>query len=328
MINTSDKSFSSSSTELEFMRTSKFTSDYKILKKLGKGTFAEVFMIKNAENGKLESVKVIPKGDFASLTSSEIMNEITVLSKISHPNIVKMRCFYETSKHYYIVSEYLAGGDLFQQISAAQRFSESETAFFMQQILKAVSFLHKNRIVHRDLKPENIVFETDSKDSTIKLVDFGTSAIFMDKVCLKSKKGTLEYMAPEVWTENYDSKCDIWSCGVIMFVCLFGYLPFEGNNDREIMQNIKKGVFNFSRSIEISQSAKNLICLMLCVDPKRRPSADELLNCQWFNILNKESSVQNDNFSNFTDSERDLNRYYTTTVQNKTLFDKPFSTLL
>ena len=108
-----------------------------------------------------------------------------------------------------------------------------------------MSYLHKHNIVHRDLKPENIVFETKKKDSNLKIIDFGTSRKVFINEKLKTKLGTAYYIAPEVLEHNYDTKCDIWSCGVIMYILLCGYPPFNGETDDLIFDAIRKGKFQF-----------------------------------------------------------------------------------
>lgn len=118
-------------------------------------------------------------------------------------------------------------------------------AQYIKQILSAVSYLHQHNIIHRDLKPENVVFETKEPKSQLKLIDFGTCRNIKDKEKLHSRLGTAYYISPEVLDGEYDSKCDIWSCGVILYIFLFGIPPFNAKNDSEIFNKIKKGIFSF-----------------------------------------------------------------------------------
>lgn len=125
--------------------------------------------------------------------------------------------------------------------------------------------MHKLNYVHRDLKPENIVFETIGEDLNLKIIDFGTSRKICNDEKLTVKMGTPYYIAPEVLNKNYDQKCDIWSIGVIFYILLCGYPPFNGENDEEILEKIKKGNFRFPEEEwgSISDEAKDLIKLML-----------------------------------------------------------------
>lgn len=107
--------------------------------------------------------------------------------------------------------------------------------------MSAVTYCHSYNIVHRDLKPENILFETENTNSNIKIIDFGTAGIFSNKKALSKKTGTPYYIAPEVIKKKYTAKCDVWSSGVILYILLCGYPPFNGESDREIMDNVLKG---------------------------------------------------------------------------------------
>lgn len=117
----------------------------------------------------------------------------------------------------------------------------------MYQILNAINYLHKNKIVHRDLKPENLLLDSKNKDSILKLVDFGTSTVFDPTLKMNQKLGTPYYIAPEVLRLKYNEKCDIWSCGVIMYIILCGYPPFNAQRDEEIMRKVEKGIFTFPK---------------------------------------------------------------------------------
>lgn len=277
----SSRNLTMSKLDRELCRKTKFTDDYKVLKKLGSGTFAEVFLVQNKSSGAFECAKVIFRKLFRNVSTSDILNEIKTLAELDHPNIMKIFCYYETEKHYYILSEFLSGGELFEHISKAKRFTEFEAAKYMEQILKAVAFLHEHGIVHRDLKPENIVFDSPNIGSTLKIVDFGTSKSFIDNQVLRSQKGTADYMAPEVLESSYDNKCDIWSCGVILYVFLYGYLPFNGADEEEVLEKIHKGKYKFSENIKVSDDAKNMIKMMLSYKPSERPSANQVLQSPW-----------------------------------------------
>ncbi len=169
-------------------------------------------------------------------------------------------------------------------IQKADNFNEKIASRIMKQVINAVLYCHLNGIVHRDIKSDNILFLNNSINSPVKLIDFGISVKFSKDTKLKEKTGTVLYIAPEVIRGSYDEKCDIWSCGVLMYMMLSGLPPFYGANRKEVMAKISKGKFSFKSKIWtlISKEAKDLIEKMLTVDPEARPSCREVLNHPWF----------------------------------------------
>lgn len=136
--------------------------------------------------------------------------------------------------------EVLEGGELFDKIKESQFFSENKSRKITKEILEAVNYLHHQKIVHRDLKPENVLFD---KNDILKIADFGTSKHFTKN--MKKLQGTVYYIAPEVIMSNYNEKCDVWSIGVIMYILLCGYPPFNGSDNDEIMESVRNGKFHF-----------------------------------------------------------------------------------
>ena len=276
--------------------STKLNMDYKIIKKLGAGAFSEVFLVQNRITGTYECAKVLELSALSTFADEDIMNEIRTLADMDHPNIMKIKGYYQTANHLYIISEYLSGGELFDRIIEVHNFSEAQAAKLIEQVLSAVVYLHKHNIIHRDLKPENIVFESKDKDSLIKIIDFGTSRKVKKDEKLKSRLGTAYYIAPEVLGMCYDSKCDVWSCGVILYVLLFGIPPFNGKTDDEIFEKIKKGVFKFpDNGPKVSDEAKRLVMRMLTKGPDMRPSGDDLLRDPWFEKMKDKSNVEGNN---------------------------------
>lgn len=265
-------------------QTKMIEKDYKILEILGQGAFSVVYKAQHKVTKQLRCIKKIEMSNFSKSQEENIMNEIEVLRKIDHPNIMKIFEYYEKHGHLYIVTEYLAGGELFDRIEKEESFSERDAALYMKQILKAVAYLHSNKIVHRDIKPENIVFENEKDDSHLKLIDFGTSREVLLNKKMNTRMGTAYYIAPEVLKKCYDVKCDIWSCGVILYTFLCGYPPFNGSSEMKIIGRIVKGEFKFPKEEwgTISTNAKNIIKQMLTYSPAKRPSAEELLKDPWF----------------------------------------------
>jgi len=161
-----------------------------------------------------------------------------------------------------------------------------------------VLYLHRQGFIHRDLKPENIIFETKDLHSKIKVIDFGTSCAYEKGNKLKKKLGTPYYIAPEVLKRNYDEKCDVWSSGVIMYILLCGYPPFNGPNDKTIFQKVLEGKFAFPEEdwSSISKHAKEMITRMLAYDPAKRISVQESLQHPWFKA--NTVAVKNSNKNN------------------------------
>jgi calcium-dependent protein kinase len=161
--------------------------------------------------------------------------------------------------------------------------SEKGAAVLMKQILAAIFYLHKHHIMHRDLKPENFLFLNKSKDSPLKIIDFGLACYYEDGEFMKTKAGTPYYVAPQVLQGKYDRKCDVWSCGVIMYILLCGYPPFSGENDGEILTKVKAGKFSFPEADwkHISTDAKDLIKKMLTFEPEKRMEAEQAYNHPW-----------------------------------------------
>lgn len=261
---------------------------YTQLNKLGDGLYGEVYKVQNKLSGQLCAMKKMVKKekDKPSIEDEiEVLNEIEMMKRMDHPNIVKIFQFYNTKDIYYIIMEYCAGGELYYEIINKGKFSEEEASYIMYQILSVVFYCHSNDIIHRDLKPENVLIERKEKNFIkIKVCDFGTAKIYEKGRIERRIVGSSYYIAPEVLSKNYDEKCDLWSCGVIMYILLSGLPPFEGDTDKEVMEKVKKGKYDLEipEFKSISKEAKNLICCLMQLNPKDRLPAGEALKHNWF----------------------------------------------
>ena len=253
---------------------------------LGSGAFGEVWLVHHKDLDRDFAMKIIKKRKNRSNDEKEILNEIEILKKLDHPKILKVIDFYSTTKKYYIITEYCPEGELFNEIIKVGKFDEGQAAFIINQILKAVTYCHKMNIIHRDIKPENIMITNREKNGClqVKLIDFGTAKIFEKGVQENKYVGSSYYMAPEVIKRKYDEKCDLWSIGVILYILLTGRPPFDGNDDEEILENVKKGVYDkWAYPFPLlSAHAKDLIFKLLQYDPKKRLSAEEAIEHPWF----------------------------------------------
>ena len=224
-------------------KSTSILKDYSIGAKLGSGAFGTVQRAVHKSTHRQRAIKSVRKNQITRdmRDHSKFFNEIDILKQTDHPDIVRMYEFYEDKNFFHIVTELLTGGELFDFIIKHKMLSEPVAAHFLKQILSAVAYCHANGIVHRDIKPENLLLDSDSAHASLKVIDFGTSTLFDPKERLHHRYGTAYYIAPEVLVKNYDSKCDIWSCGVILFILLSGAPPFYGRSDEEIISKVRSG---------------------------------------------------------------------------------------
>ena len=261
---------------------------YKICEILGQGGFSTVRRAVHTETSLQRAVKIIAKNSISDKQISHLVDEVETLKVLDHPNIIHIIETIENNSKLNIITELCTGGELFERILNFQPFTENTAANYMHQILSGLMHIHSSGYVHRDLKPENILFLNESKDSTLKIIDFGLSKRISSNSKLSKFIGTViniqaYYTAPELIQGTFDKKCDVWSCGVILYIILCGTPPFNGKNESEIFSKISRGVFNFSGSqwTKISKEAKEFIKKLLCKDVSKRLSAEEAWNDDW-----------------------------------------------
>lgn len=260
--------------------------NYLIKQKIGEGYYGEVWKAVQKDTGYVCALKKIKKKESLTLEDeNEIFNEINMLKKIDHPNIIKIFEFYNTSDAYYIAMEYCEGGELFEEIMKKAPFTEEYSAYIMYQVISALFYCHSLNIIHRDIKPENILIERkEDKILRVKICDLGSATIFSRGHYERKIVGSSYYIAPEVLKKNYNEKCDVWSCGVILYILLSGEPPFPGDSDSEIIENVMVGMYYLNKSpwFNVSKDAKNLIDKMLKYSPYNRISMSDALNHIWF----------------------------------------------
>eukprot|EP00829_Urostomides_striatus_P014491 TRINITY_DN4306_c0_g1_i3.p1 TRINITY_DN4306_c0_g1~~TRINITY_DN4306_c0_g1_i3.p1 ORF type:complete len:484 (-),score=139.28 TRINITY_DN4306_c0_g1_i3:11-1462(-) len=281
-----------------FQKNEKLQASYTLKKKLGSGAFGTVYEAVHKQSGDRRAVKFVDKSAVSPEEEQKLFREIEILKQLDHPHIVKLYEFYSDSKFYYMITDLLEKGELFDEIQRRKGFSEELAADIMSQLLSAVVYCHARKIAHRDLKPENILIDSVvGSKMTIKVIDFGTALTYNPDVKLKTTTGTAYYIAPEVLMKNYDEKCDVWSCGVILYILLSGTPPFFGNTDEDIMRAVKKGKYTFYSPIwqDISDQAKDLVMKMLKFRPDQRLTAEAAFSHDWiqkkkFNQLKPETA--------------------------------------
>ena len=175
------------------------------------------------------------------------------------------------------------GGELFYFITKRKHLTESQAASVMRQAFYALCYLHNNKICHRDIKPENFLLFKENDDSYIKLIDFGMAKRVSRNEVMNSPNGTPYYIAPEVLKGSYTTQCDNWSMGVVMYIMLSGKPPFGGRSNKEIIDNVLKGTYNFNGSVwqAISSNAKSLISQLIERQADMRLTAEEAYNHPW-----------------------------------------------
>ncbi|TYI91029.1 hypothetical protein E1A91_D03G163200v1 [Gossypium mustelinum] len=255
---------------------------YEIGRLLGCGAFAKVYHARNLRTGLSVAVKVINKKKLPNLTMmSNVKREISIMSRLNHPYIVKLYEVLATKTKIYVVMEFVKGGELFAKV-AKGRFTEDLSRKYFQQLISAVGYCHSRGIFHRDLKPENLLLDDNGN---LKVSDFGLSAV-TDQIradgMLHTLCGTPAYVAPEILSKKgYDgAKVDVWSCGVILFVMNAGYLPFNDPNLMAMYRKIYNGEFRCPKWM--SSDMKRFISRLLDTNPVTRISLDEILKDPWF----------------------------------------------
>ena len=276
------------------------TKKYKIISKLGDGSYGVVYLAVNIITKQNMAMKKIKKVKENEIDDMEIKNEINILKKLDHPNIVKIIEFYSAPKAYYIITDFCSCGELYNQIK--NQYSENQLAVLFYQVLSGLYYLHSNNIVHRDLKLENILISEIEKDKVtnekyfwVKIIDFGTAKIFEKNKSEKAVVGSSYYIAPEVLHKHYNEKCDTWSVGVILYMLIVGRAPFDGKTDEEIIENIEKGQFNskHKKLLNSSEEVQDLVKKLLEVNVKKRLSSSEALKHPWFKKFNGKSLYSN-----------------------------------
>ncbi|KAG2240537.1 hypothetical protein Bca52824_090679 [Brassica carinata] len=255
---------------------------YDILRDLGSGNFGVAKLVREKTNGKFYAVKYIERG---LKIDEHVQREIINHRDLKHPNIIRFKEVFVTPTHLAIVMEYAAGGELFERICSAGRFSEDEVLF--QTTYLGVSYCHAMQICHRDLKLENTLLD-GSPSSQLKICDFGYSKSSVLHSQPKSTVGTPAYVAPEVLSrKEYNGKiADVWSCGVTLYVMLVGAYPFEDPDDprniRKTIQRILSVQYTIPDYVRISSECKHLLSRIFVADPDKRITVPEIEEHSWF----------------------------------------------
>ena len=275
---------------------------YEIKGNLGKGKFGLVKLGIHKESGRQVAVKIINKEYVEGMELEQIKSEIDILKIAKHPNIIKLYDVFENEKYIYIIMEYCSGGDLFSYIEKRDfKIKEERAAEIVHKLCTAAYFLHQYGIVHRDLKPENILMTDDTDEADIRLVDFGLGKMIGPGEKCDEPFGTFSYVAPEVLEEKpYDFKVDLFAIGVITYLLVAGFLPFDDEtSEKEIARQTVYDPTPFPSYVwkNISLEAKMFVDNLLDKNPDKRMNLQEVLQHKWLQKFNKkEENNGNDVF--------------------------------
>ncbi|KAM3228856.1 hypothetical protein ACQJBY_060045 [Aegilops geniculata] len=284
---------------------------YELGRTIGEGTFAKVRFAKNTETMEPVAIKILDKEKVQKLRLVEqIRREICTMKLIKHPNVVRLHEVMGSKARIFIVLEYITGGELFDTIYTNGRLKEEEARKYFQQLINAVDYCHSRGVYHRDLKLENLLLDAAGN---LKVSDFGLSALTEQVKAdglLHTTCGTPNYVAPEVIEDRgYDgAAADIWSCGVILFILLAGFLPFEDENIIALYKKISEA--QFTCPSWYSTGAKKLITRILDPNPATRITIPQILEDPWFKkgfkppvFADKYETSFDDVYAAFGDSE-------------------------
>lgn len=262
---------------------------YEIHKTLGEGTFGKVKRAFNTENDSWVAIKVLDKEKIQKQNmGAQVKKEISIMKLVRHPNVVQLKEVLASRTKIFIVLELVTGGELFDKIVSEGRFKDDTARFYFQQLCVGTKYCHDQGVCHRDLKPENLLL--DGNDD-LKISDFGLSALYEQgaetdrATLLHTTCGTPNYVAPEVLADKgYDgAAADTWSIGVILYVFLAGFLPFDEPTMSALFRKIQKADYSFPSWF--SNEVKALLEKILVVEPERRMTLEDIMKDPWFGEL-------------------------------------------
>jgi calcium/calmodulin-dependent protein kinase I len=263
----------------------KFLDVYELKTKLRKGSYATVWICQHLETQEILAVKIIQRKGLQPKDDEAVLNEVAIMQSLTgNKYTVQLMDFYEEDETFYLVMEYMAGGDVFDRIVQMTSYTEKDARDLTVKLLKAVSSIHKAGIAHRDIKPQNLLLSSKENNASIRIGDFGFARRVHTPESLTTRVGTPTYVAPEILKNiPHDQRADLWSIGVVIFVLLVGYPPFLEEKQSDLFAKIRAGDWGFVEKdwAHISLDAKALIKGLLVTDPKERWSLEESLRCRW-----------------------------------------------
>ena len=262
---------------------------------LGRGHYGAVRECTHRTTGVKYAVKTIDKRKVSR--HDHIAREVQLLRSVNHPHIMQMIDCFEDTTYVHIITEICNGGELFDMVvdntHASGCLPEEQARRIIKSLLQSVQYLHSKDIVHRDIKPENLLLsttngqgDTTTTTTNVKLIDFGLARIHTQQsnTFMTNQVGTSYYMSPEIHSGKYDRSCDIWAIGIVSYILLAGYPPFNGDNDDEVQRSTQVGYFIFERQVweKLSMNCRDFVYRLICSnEDKRIVSAEEALYHPW-----------------------------------------------
>ncbi|KAJ3679218.1 hypothetical protein LUZ60_017229 [Juncus effusus] len=288
--------------EYEKMGLETSVGKYRIGRTIGEGTFAKVKLALNVETRENVAIKIIDKNMVRKKNlNDQVMREISAMKVLHHPNIIRIYEVIATKTKIYLVMEYASGGQLSDKLNYMKKLDERDARKYFQQLIDAVDYCHCRQVYHRDIKPENLLLDNRGN---LKLSDFGLSALQMPGDLLSTSCGSPSYVAPEVIVhKNYDgATADIWSCGVILFEMLAGFLPFDDRSLMNLYRKISRAQYAFPEWFTAPQ--KRLISKIFDPLPTKRATIAEIFADKWFRVDYKPSfGFEDENYNHINSSE-------------------------
>ncbi|KAF9764848.1 putative serine/threonine-protein kinase KIN1 like protein [Nosema granulosis] len=267
----------------------KYLKHFRIVRSLGSGSSSKVVLGINTENNEKVAIKIVPRrfedlefspGDKTGKADIRIFRETIMSVLISHPYIARLKDFLYSHSHFFLIFEYIKGKQMYDLIVNEGELDEREARRYFRQLVSAIDYIHRNSIVHRDLKIENILVD---EHGNVKLIDFGLSNFYDNKMLLNTFCGSLYFAAPELLMGHRycGPEIDIWSLGVVLYVLLNGCVPFDDKDVVNLQGKIKEADFEFKK--HLSEEVKQLILGMLQPNPSSRFTLDHIISSAWLN---------------------------------------------
>mmetsp|Transcript_1211 Transcript_1211/g.1850 ORF Transcript_1211/g.1850 Transcript_1211/m.1850 type:complete len:398 (-) Transcript_1211:2529-3722(-) len=261
-----------------------FEAIYELGNKLGEGAFSVVRKGTHRTSTRQFAIKVVRRDNLSRDDEAALLDEISILKELENEYIIRLYDVFTERDSYFMVTELLEGGELFDRIVSKEAYNEKEARNVCKILFEAIAYCRRRQIAHRDLKPENLLLMSAANDFDIKIADFGFAKRVLSDASLRTQCGTPGYVAPEILEGvAYGLQVDMWSLGVIAYILLGGYPPFVETNQRELFKKIRKGEYEFHDEYwsTISHEAKGLISALLTVCPQKRLSAVGALQNSW-----------------------------------------------
>eukprot|EP00930_Biecheleria_cincta_P057321 TRINITY_DN43285_c0_g1_i1.p1 TRINITY_DN43285_c0_g1~~TRINITY_DN43285_c0_g1_i1.p1 ORF type:complete len:318 (-),score=38.35 TRINITY_DN43285_c0_g1_i1:123-1076(-) len=248
---------------------------------LGVGTYGRIHLVHWKEDSIGQDAMALKVIERKASHDSSLIPEIEIMKLMSHTNIIRLLDSFEDGQFLYIVMDLCRGGTLFQKLRAERKLAERDCAHVARQTLSAIKYMHRLRVVHRDVKAENIMLLGSTIGSQIKLIDFGLSCRLEEAQSLSVVCGSPEYMAPEILYQHYSQEVDVWSCGVMVYLVLYGHYPHSGKDTHTIMNNIISEPIRWQGGRTVSRACLSFAKRLLELSPRHRIAASGALIDPW-----------------------------------------------